>query len=214
MKARSRKTARGTSLIEAMIAMAVLLIGMAGFAALQVISVRSNHFAKRISMASALATDVTEHVARMPYNDANLNPWMTISAAGCTSNNLTPCIGDGVGDSNLLQRWETGTAQALPAYYTSGTYFSDATLGSGWHGLPVTTGGAGCSPPSVAGYDIDRDSCPDFFRYYSVYSIDPGNTGIPAGKLVQVVVRWKEPAFGYRQVTSTAFKFNPAVVVQ
>lgn len=209
----SSRGQRGTSLIEAMIAIAVLLVGMAGFASLQVISVRANHFAKRISAASAIAVDITENVNRWGFNDARLTPFLTLTA--CTTADLSGCIGDTVGDSNVLQRWEMGTAAAVPGYYTTSSYLDDTTLTAGtWQGMPTVTGGTGCVPASLTGVDIDRDGCPEFKRYVTIYTVDPGATGVPAGKLVQVVVRWKEPAFGYRQVTSTAFKFNPAVVVQ
>jgi Tfp pilus assembly protein PilV len=195
-----RRTQRGTSLIEAMIAMAVLLVGMAGFASLQVISVRANHFAKRISVASALAVDLTENVNRWGYTDTRLTPYSTITS--CTTANMQLCFDD----TTVVTRWEMGSAPA-PLYTAQ---YSDANFGATWQGVPVVTGGT----PTTVGADPDRDGVPEFTRFYNVYEIDPAGSGIPAGKLVQVVVRWREPAFGFRQVTNTAFKFNPAVVLQ
>lgn len=185
---------RGATLIEAMIAMAVLLIGMAGFASLQVISVRANHFAKRISAASALAVEITEHAQRWAYTgDPRLTPYATIN--GCTQTDYQPCLND----ATLTARWNLGTTQTLA--YTP--QFDDSTLspvGFPWTGTPIVTGGS----PAVTGADVDRDTVPEFQRYYNVYQF--GNFG----RLVQVIVRWKEPGFGYRQVTNMAFRLDPA----
>lgn len=203
-----RRSPRGTSLIEAMIAIAVLLIGMAGFASLQVISVRANHFAKRISAASALATDLAENVNRWDYLDPRLTPGGSradVTATGCTTAAIQTCLDAAV----ALTPWDLGTA-ATPAYTPD---YNDASLmgAGGWQGIPVVTGGV----PTTFGADTDRDGVPEFFRYYNVHQLYPTGTDLfPTGKLVQIVVRWKEPAFGYRQVTTTAFKYNPRVVSQ
>lgn len=203
MKTRKHnRRVRGTTLIEAMIAIAVLLIGMAGFASLQVISVRANHFAKSIAAASSLATDMAENVSRWLYTDTRLvSPRPVITA--CTLSTLQSCFND----SAILGMWDMGSA-VTPAYTAD---FDDTQFGSTWDGVPVTTV---TSPTTLNGADVDRDGRPEYFRYWNVHTIDPTGTGIPLGSLVQVVVRWKEPAFGYRQVSATSFKLNPAGLSQ
>ena len=185
---------RGTSLIEAMISITMLLIGLAGFASLQPVIVRSNHFAKRVAVASMLATDLEESVHRWGYADARLAPSMTLT--GCNTASMSGCFAD---PTNVVPKWDMGKSDA--GSYTP--QFSDADLGT-YRGVPVTGAGA----------DVDRDGTPEFFRYWNVYEIDPSGSTIPNGKLVQIIVRWKEPNYGFRQVTNSAFKFNPAVVLQ
>jgi hypothetical protein len=58
--------------------------------------------------------------------------------------------------------------------------------------------------------DVDGDGKPDFTRYWNVYAVDPGSTGTPNGKLVQVIVRWNEPNVGWHQIAISTFKRNPA----
>jgi Tfp pilus assembly protein PilV len=197
---------RGTTLIEAMIALTVMLIGMAGFASLQVISVRANHFAKRISMASAVATDLTDTITRAAYNAPMLNTTTLINS--CTTSTLQACLVNAA-----VEPWDLGTADPLVTAFTYPPDYSDSSVGgfsTAWMALPVANGGT----PARDGVDIDRDGVPDFFRYWNVYDIKPTDSAFSAGKFTQVYVRWKEPGFGYRQVTSTSFKYNPAAVVQ
>ena len=199
MKTRKHnRRARGTSLIEAMIAIAVLLIGMAGFASLQVISVRANHFAKSIAAASSLATDMAENVSRWLYTDTRLAPPRPAITA-CTLGTLQTCFND----TDILTRWDMGS-NVSPAYTPD---FDDTQFGTTWDGVPVTSVS---TPSPLSGADVDRDNIPEYFRYWNVHLVDPAGTGTPLGVLVQVVVRWKEPAFGYRQVSATSFKLNPA----
>ena len=47
-----------------------------------------------------------------------------------------------------------------------------------------------------------------FQRYWNVFLIDLNGSGTPQGKLVQIVVRWKEPNFGYRQVSTSFYKVD------
>ena len=197
MRTQRTRFRRGTTLIEAMIALTVMLIGMAGFASLQVISVRANHFAKRISMASAVATDLTDTITRAPYNAPMLNTVTQITS--CTTSTLQACLANA-----SVVPWDLGAADPLVTAFTYPPDYSDASVGgfsTAWMALPVVTGGT----PSRVGVDIDRDGAPDFFRYWNVYDIKPTDSGFSAGKFTQVYVRWKEPGFGFRQVTSTSW---------
>ena len=186
----TRLTARGTTLIEAMIALTVLLIGMAGFATLQPVISRSNQFAKRVAAATTLATDFEENVHRWAYADTRLVPSMTLS--GCNTTTMAACFADA---TNVTPKWDMGKTAA--GAYTPD--FSDASLGASWQGLSA---------------DVDRDGTPEFFRYWNVFAIDPSGNGTPNGKLVQIIIRWKEPLYGFRQITSSTFKLNPAAPLQ
>ena len=169
-----RQFARGTSMIEAMISIVIVLIGLLGLASLQTTVVRANRFGRRMAQASALATDLEGNIKRWSYTDARL-------AAATTVTSLT--------DSTITSGWNLGRA-ATPSYTP---HFSDADLGSSYQGLSA---------------DIDADNVADFTRYWNVFAVDLTGSGAN-GKLVQVIVRWKEPIYGYRQVVSSTFKMNP-----
>jgi len=59
---------------------------------------------------------------------------------------------------------------------------------------------------------VNRDGVPDFIRYWNVYAIDLASSGTPNGLFIQIIVRWKQPGFGYRQITASKFKRNPTNV--
>jgi hypothetical protein len=175
---------RGTTLIEAMAAMSIVLVGLLGFMGLQLVTSRANVFNKRMSQATALASDLAENTKRWTYIDARLSP------AGMEVVTAT-------NHAKVQPGWDLGRAEApSPA-----PQFDDADLGTTYQGLPV---------------DTDGDSKPEFTRYWNVYGVDLGGagSGTPSGKLVQIIVRWKEPGLGYRQVTSMSFKPNPAFIFQ
>ena len=48
----------------------------------------------------------------------------------------------------------------------------------------------------------------DYQRYWNVWttSFDGSTT---TGKFIQVIVRWKEPVLGYRQISASTFKEIP-----
>ncbi|MCI0571754.1 MAG: prepilin-type N-terminal cleavage/methylation domain-containing protein [Myxococcaceae bacterium] len=185
---RRRTHPRGVTLIEAMIAMVVLLIGLLGFASLQVITVRANQFSRRMTQASAMATDIEENIRRWTFNDPRLAPMATVTS---------------LSDAAIQSRWDMGRADT-PTYVAqfsempgdSHASTADA-LGAGYQGL---------SP------DVDGDGDPEFTRYWNVFAADLQGTGTPNGVLVQIIVRWREPGTGFRQLTAMTFKPNPQAI--
>lgn len=180
---RRRAAARGTSLVEAMAAIAVLLIGLTGYLSLQLVSSRANTFSRRMAQATAIATDLAENMALWSYNDTRLSPSGIKSVASLED----PLVKPG---------WDLGRAAAP----SPTPQFSDKAGNLGAY-------------PGLTG-DADGDGTAEFTRYWSVYAADFNNTGTANGKLVQIVVRWEEPGVGFRQVTTVAYKANPAVVLQ
>ena len=59
--------------------------------------------------------------------------------------------------------------------------------------------------------DLDGDGTPDFDRYWTVFAFDPDGDGLESFKFVVVVVRWKQPGWGMRQVVATAVRTNAEV---
>jgi hypothetical protein len=174
--------------MEAIVALSTLLIGLMGFASLQVMTVRSNQFARRLAQASELAMDLEESIKLWTYADTRLN----------TTRMVTSMI-----DPTITSRWDMGrgTLSSYQADYSEKASDSNAALSSA-----LTLGGA---YPGLSG-DVDGDGKLEFIRYWSVTAVDISSTGTANGKLVQIIVRWFEPGVGYRQVTSSSFKLNPA----
>lgn len=187
-----RRRRRGFSLVETMIAMGVLAVGLTGMAALQIVGVKSAQMSKRVAGASQLAAELTEAVQRWDYNDARLTPLTTITSTT---------------DARLVKRLDLGRGDTLAsdARPQFGELAGDTnaqnadSLGADYTGLTS---------------DLDRDGKREFARYWTVFGLDLANTGIPTGKLVVVVVRWKEQGVGFRQVTTSTFRPNPQVFLQ
>jgi prepilin-type N-terminal cleavage/methylation domain-containing protein len=59
----------GMTLIEVLIAVALLAVGVAGMVAIQVLSMRNEAIARQDNEASRVARDVLEQVQRMPFTD-------------------------------------------------------------------------------------------------------------------------------------------------
>ena len=186
-----RRKRRGFTMIEAMITMAVLVIAFTGFATLQVIGVQANYFGDRLVQASELSTDLAENIERWPYTDSRLTPLLTLSGPNALSSTA------------ITGSWDLGTASATSyrAQYSDLANDPNASnpgaLATNYQGLSS---------------DVNGDGIPDFIRYWNVYAIDLSNSGTPNGLLVQIIVRWKQPGFGYRQVTVSKFKRNPTNV--
>lgn len=193
MSERTQKSGapRGFTLIESLITMVVLIIAFLGFATLQLVGVQANYFGDRLVQASQLATDLAENVRRWPYTDPRLTPLSTIVGPSAIS------------DPRITGSWDLGTSlsTASTVQYSDLANDPNATnpgaLGTNYQGLSS---------------DVNGDGVPDFTRYWNVYAVDLSNSGTPNGLLVQIIVRWKQPGFGYRQVTTTAFKSNPSSV--
>jgi hypothetical protein len=62
--------------------------------------------------------------------------------------------------------------------------------------------------------DVNMDGSPDFFRYWTVFDANLTGGTVDDGKFVQIIVRWRDPSFGYRQVAVSTFVVNPAAAAQ
>ena len=100
-----RKTQRGTTLVEVLVALVVLSVGLLGIAALQMTSLRNNRGAHLRSQAQVLAYDIADRM-RANRNVALANAYVValgVTPAGGTLNALD------------LQEWKATLAQALPS---------------------------------------------------------------------------------------------------
>ena len=182
---------RGFTMVEALMTMAVMVVAFTGFATLQVIGVQANYFGDRLIQASGLATDLAENIERWSYTDPRLTPLTTLSGPSAMSSTA------------ITGTWDLGTG--LTTSYRA--QYSDLA------GDPnASNPGALAINYQGLSSDVNADGIPDFFRYWNVYAIDLANSGTPNGLFIQIIVRWKQPGFGYRQLTASKFKRNPTSV--
>lgn len=99
-----RKTQRGTTLIETLVALVVLSVGLLGIAALQMTSLRNNRGAHLRSQAQVMAYDITDRM-RANRTDALANAYVIALTATPTGAGLV--LTD-------LQQWKNTLAAALP----------------------------------------------------------------------------------------------------
>lgn len=100
-----RKTQRGTTLIETLVALVVLSVGLLGIAALQMTSLRNNRGAHLRSQAQVLAYDIADRM-RANRNAAMADAYL-IALAPATS------TATGVALTDILE-WKGTLAAALP----------------------------------------------------------------------------------------------------
>lgn len=174
------RSARGTTLLEAMIAMVVLLIGAIGVIGAHRQGLRLASDARRLTRASAIAQDLVDQISLWPYDDPRLarNP----------SGRFTLPDTD-IGDSNFL--FESSASTSGLADYGDG----DLTLlGTQWNGIPTS---------------VIQGTAPRFERYWNVaYVDDMDPDGVKDGVRIAVIIRWPEGA-SYRRIVAYTFKANP-----
>ncbi len=198
-----RRAHRGFSIIEAMIASIVMLVGLLGLASLQVVGVRSNHFGRHMTQGSQLAQDLTENIQRWDYNDVRLAPavarsWNVQNAASTAAVDNEWDMGRGVSATHT-------DGSTYTADFTDGT--TNATKTAALDATFCTPNPPGCPYIGISG-DVDGDGVLDYQRYWNVWTASfDGSTN--SGKFIQVIVRWKEPVLGYRQTTASTFKEIP-----
>jgi len=100
-----RRTQRGTTLIETLVALVVLSVGLLGIAALQMTSLRNNRGAHLRSQAQVLAYDIADRM-RANRNAALADAYL-ISLTGTPS-------GTGMVLTDM-QEWKNTIAAALPS---------------------------------------------------------------------------------------------------
>jgi prepilin-type N-terminal cleavage/methylation domain-containing protein len=197
-----RRMDRGFSLIEAMVASVVMLIGLLGLAGLQVIGMRANNLGKRMAQASLLAQDFAQQMQIWEYTDARLTPQASASPAhtGLYTN---------TNHADIANFWELQNTAALKSNVDGSAVTFDFTDGgAGAAGVnQLNANYAGVLSPVDTSLPAAEQTI--FQRYWNVFLVDMTGAGSADGKLIQVVVRWKEPNFGYRQVNTSFYKLDP-----
>ncbi len=202
-----RRHDRGFSLIEAMVASVIMLIGLLGLAGLQVIGMRANNIGKRMSQASLLAQDLAQNMQIWAYADNRLQSGGPPAPNGARTTLYHLNSSDGTAISKY---WDLKSAQQPTAQDNSTLTFDYSDASTGWETVPnaiTATNYQGVMSPVDTSLPLAEQTI--FTRYWNVFNVDLVNAGSAQGKLVQIVVRWKEPNFGWRSVTNSFFKYDP-----
>jgi type IV pilus modification protein PilV len=195
MTHQNRAAARGFTMIEALVSLAVMLIGLLGLASLQVVGVRSNHFGRKMALASVLMHDLTDSVQRWDYNDARL------AAPRAIVTSTT--------DTTITSRWDMGRG-------TTASYTADYAEQAGDANATSQGQLTAANYTGLLTANVDRDfsnaqtAALGIMRYWNVFTVDVTGGGSANGKLIQIIVRWKEPGLGMRQITGSTFRPNPS----
>lgn len=179
----ARSTARGTTLLEAVIALTILLIGLLGMMRLQVWGSNSDEGARSHTVAMQLGQELLAGLERLPVDDARIKEQFT---------GTTPPAGFGA----LLA---TGSLPTTPF-----TAWSDSTP------VPGVTPDAELS--ARTGMDSIDGSLPRFQRRWTVWMpTTPMTTG--GTKVIAVSVGWRERGFPrLREVVLYGTVVNPAAI--
>lgn len=160
-----RPTERGVSLIEAMIALSILLVGLLGMAQLQIYGMSSTQGARAQTIATQLATELASALSRQP-----------LQAASGAENPLLTGI---AGPDDDTPPTDFGRLLPLGIPTTNVHTWSDST--------PV--------PGARLDASLERDpedvSQPIYHRRWTVWNVATTSNGIPA-KLIAVSVIFRE----------------------
>jgi type IV pilus modification protein PilV len=175
----ARRSELGVSLIEAMVAMVVLLVGALGMMSLHSTGVRMQAESREITRATAIAQDLMSQIQAWEYADPRLS-------------NASTANDRDVGDD----------AQLFTVYgSTPVSDHAEADLapgGTGWTGIPA-------ADLAIGGFERYWNVTT---TNQNGTAIDSGANGIVDGMHIAVIVRWPQGAT-WHKVVLHGFKVNP-----
>jgi len=175
----SLRNERGVGLIEAMMAMVVLLVGAMGMMSLHSTGVRMQGEAREITRATAIAQDLMSQMQTWDYADPRL------------SNLNTANDRDVADDAQLF----TASGSTPPFDHAEADL---APLGTSWTGIPTE----GLAVGGFERYWNVSTSNPDGS------AIDSNGNGLVDGMHLAAIVRWQQGSSWHRVVLH-GFKVNP-----
>jgi hypothetical protein len=164
---------------------------------------RANNLGKRMAQASLLAQDLVQNMRVWEYNDARLVP----------QGGATPAHTGTYSDTNhadVARFWDLRNTAALVTNVDGSSVTFDYTDGAAGAAQvnQLAANYEGVLSPVDTSLPAGEQTV--YQRYWNVFNLDLTGSGTAQGKLVQVMVRWKEPNFGYRQVTTSFFRYDPS----
>ncbi|NMO23604.1 hypothetical protein HPC49_53840 [Pyxidicoccus fallax] len=185
-----RRRAAGFTLIEALIASIVFLLGMAGLLGAIIQARTASAITRRHVNAVAVATDLVAQVQLWAYDDPRLVP------------SGSPCAEDPTDAAGLL----LDPSAPGHASYVACLHGEAQLRSRPWAGL------------TEADFPVGSGAWDRYRRYFIVQEVDanglpvsPGQAHSGARKVVWVLVTWHEGATG-RRISSQAVKFNPVAL--
>lgn len=171
----ARTTDRGTTLIEAMVALTILLIGIVGMMQLQVLGITSNAGARSYSQALQVAHELASALEQLDASDTTL--------LGAHYTGSGPAAPAGFG--SVLSG--PNTLRSSSAFTT----FTDSTV----------LRGAASNATILATYGKDvAENLPRYQRRWQVWQVDTASTAVGV-KAIAVSVTYREPKLpGLREV--------------
>ncbi len=184
---RGGRPSRGYTLIEAMVAMVVLLTGALAAVGINDMGVRLDGDGRRMTRATAIAEDLAAQIALWPYTDPRLT-------------NPVPDNDDNIGDTGFAL--ESTPDSGLADLVDHGE--ADLTLGgTTWLGIPQ----AQLQANGFQRYwnvSFNDPAAPGTL-------LDANGNGVADGMRIAIVVRWPQGA-GWRRIVLLTSKVNPADV--
>lgn len=165
-----RRTARGTTLIEAMVALSLLLVGIAGTMKLQVLGVTSNAGARATTEAYQLARELTQALSQLRPEDPLLAFHYRAEVPPPEFGHLL--VNGKLDTTRLATAWNDG--MSLPGVTSDAALFR------------------------YQGGDPDDPSVPVFRRFWQVWQLPNASTAAATGggiNAVAVVVVYREPGW-------------------
>jgi hypothetical protein len=187
------RRASGSSLIELMIAMAVLAVGLLAMWHLHVLGITSTAAGRRHTIATAVAHELLSGLERLPFSDRRLDP----TPAACTGPASEPpagCVFGSLVDGDAVRGgahdWDDSDAGRIPGVRKDGEMPEKAELFAG--------------------------EMPQWERHWTVWAMSGASApaGTVGAKLIAVSVIWRDPPFARpREVLLYAQVANPSAVV-
>ncbi len=171
--ARSPRPARGSTLIELMIAMAVLAVGLLAMWNLHMVGLTSTAAGRRHTVGMAIARELVSGLERLPFNDPLLEPECT--SAGTTSG---PPSGAPFG----------------PLVQGDGTIRTDLRPEHVWSDASTVVPGVRKESEMREAQDVNAG----YKRRWTVWAVTSPNAPAgtePGAKLIAVSVTWRDPPF-------------------
>jgi type II secretory pathway pseudopilin PulG len=166
----SSRSAHGVTLVEAMVAMVVLLVGALGMMTLHSTGLRLQNESREITRATAIAQDLLNQIQDWEYADVRL------------------------ANSNSGNDRDVGDDAGLFAVHGSTPPFDHAEIDlpavAAWTGIPTS----GLSPGGFERYWNVSDKNPDGSL------IDSNSNGVADGMRIAVIVRWPQGGTWHRVV--------------
>lgn len=116
-----RPAPRGSTLLEALIALSILLVGLLGMAQLQLLSLGANQGARARAQALEIAKELASGLERLEYDDTLLAPTVTAPSADF-GRALRP---DGSIDGSSFRAWSDSYSALVPNVRLDTTFEGD-----------------------------------------------------------------------------------------